>query len=227
MDSGYAGDDTNPFESNGLCPDFKMVYGQHVDATMPNFDYGYMTNEQQANGLGQVFLPVNYGAPLSHNFNAMKQEVTIAQSPNTPTLVTDDAVSVKSEDAYSDAASPRDTTHPKSQVPRRPDAIRRTATEPSMENRTGSMQRSAIKEGRRGRKRIPHTAVERRYRENLNLHLENLRYAVPHVQAAQRRRASDANDPMKPSKCEVLLGALEYIKQLESENKQLKQKLGE
>lgn len=228
LDSGYAGDDINPFENNGLCPDFKMVYGQHVNATNPNFEaYGYMPNEQQSNGPGPAFMPVNYAANLTHNFNPMKQEVTVSQSPKTPTLVTDDAVSVKSEDGFSDAASPGDTTHPKSQLPRRPDTIRRTATEPSIENRAGSMQRSGIKEGRRGRKRIPHTAVERRYRENLNLHLENLRRAVPHVQAAQRRRASDVNDPMKPSKCEVLLGALEYIKRLESENKALKQRLGE
>lgn len=228
MDSGYAGDDTNPFENNVLCSDFKMAFGQHVNATVPSFDtYSFVTNEQQVNGPGQTFMPVDYTATLTHNFSPMKQEVTISQSPNTPTLVTDDAISVKSEDGFSDAASPKDTTHPRSQLPRRPDTIRRTATEPSIENRSGSMQRTSIKEGRRGRKRIPHTAVERRYRENLNLHLENLRRAVPHVQAAQRRRASDVNDPMKPSKCEVLLGALEYIQRLEKENEELKRRLGE
>lgn len=228
MDSGYAGDDADPFENNGLCSDFKMAFVQPVTATVPNFEtYSFVTNEQQVNGPGQTFMPVDYTAPLTHNFNSMKQEVTMAHSPNTPTLVTDDAISVKSEDGFSDAASPKDTTHPRSQMPRRPDTIRRTVTEPSIENRSGSVQRTALKEGRRGRKRIPHTAVERRYRENLNSHLENLRRAVPHVQAAQRRRASDVNDPMKPSKCEVLLGALEYIQRLEKENEELKRRLGE
>lgn len=231
MDSGYAGDDANPFENNAPGPEFKMVYGQDVNATVPDFDSynNYMVNEQQVNDPNQAFMPVNYATNFTHNFIPMKQEVTVSQSPNTPPLVTDDAVSVKSEDGFSDAASPKDITHPRSQLPRqpktRPDTIRRTATEPSMENHAGSLQRSAIKEARRGRKRIPHTAVERRYRENLNLHLENLRHAVPHVQAAQRRRANDANDPMKPSKCEVLVGALEYIKRLESETKMLQQRL--
>jgi hypothetical protein len=232
MDSGYAGDDNNPFENNALCSEFKMAYDQHVNAPVPEFEaYSYMPNELQANGPSQVFMPVNYTTAFTHNFNPLKQEVTVSQSPKTPPLVTDDAVSVKSEEGFSDAASPKDITRPRSQLPRqyqtRPDTIRRTATEPSTEKRSGSVQRTAVKEGRRGRKRIPHTAVERRYRENLNLHLENLRHAVPHVQAAQRRRASDANDPMKPSKCEVLVGALEYIKRLESENKELRQRLVE
>jgi hypothetical protein len=228
MDSGYADDDTNPFEDNAPGPDFKMVYGNDVNAAVPDFEsYNYMVNEQQVNDPN--FMPVNYATDFTHNFMPMKQEVTVSQSSNTPPLVTDETVSVKSEDGLSDAASPKDITHPRSQLPRqsktRPDTIRRTATEPSMENHAGSLQRLAIKEGRRGRKRIPHTAVERRYRENLNLHLDNLRHAVPHVQAAQRRRASDVNDPMKPSKCEVLVGALEYIQRLENENKILNQKL--
>lgn len=76
----------------------------------------------------------------------------------------------------------------------------------------------------RPRKRIPHTAVERRYRENLNSHLEKLRAAVPNLTAAQRRKSSDGADPLKPSKCEVLMGAVEYIQRLEAENERLKQK---
>ena len=232
LDSGYAGEDVNPFEDIVACSDLKMVYGHHMNPSLPNFDaYGYMPNDQQSNVPSQQFLPVNYSAPFVHDFNSMKQEVKISQSPTTPTLIMDDAVSVKSEDVFSDAASPMTMTQSISQVPRqnkRPNTIRRTATEPSLEVRSGGMQRTAVREGRgRNRKRIPHTAVERRYRENLNSQLERLRHAVPHVQAAQRRRASDINDPMKPSKCEVLVGALEYIKKLESENKELKQRLGE
>ncbi|CAD0091317.1 unnamed protein product [Aureobasidium mustum] len=233
LDSGYAGEDINPFEDNVACSELKMVYGHHINPSLPNFDaYGYMANDQQSNGPGQQFMPVNYSAPFVHDFNSMKQDVKISQSPTTPTLIMDDAVSVKSEDVFSDAASPMTMTQSISQLPgqgtRRPSTIRRTATEPSIAVRSGSIQRTATKEGRgRNRKRIPHTAVERRYRENLNSQLEKLRHAVPHVQAAQRRRASDINDPMKPSKCEVLVGALEYIKKLETENKELKKRLGE
>lgn len=233
LDSGYAGEDVNPFEDNVTCSDLKMVYGQHVNSSLPNFDaYGYMPNDQQSNGPGQQFMPVNYSAPFVHDFSSMKQDGKISQSPTTPTLIMDDAVSVKSEDGFSDAASPMTMTQPMDPLSRhnnrRPSTIRRTVTESSMDVPSGSMQRTTVKEGRgRNRKRIPHTAVERRYRENLNSQLEKLRHAVPHVQAAQRRRASDINDPMKPSKCEVLVGALDYIKKLEAENKELKQRLGE
>ncbi|KAI4727906.1 hypothetical protein E4T49_04325 [Aureobasidium sp. EXF-10728] len=233
LDSGYAGEDINPFENNGLCPELKMDYVQHIAPAVQSYDtFGYMTNDQQPHIPSQPFMPVNFSGPFAHSFEPMKQDLNMSQSPPTPTLVLDDAISVKSEDLVSDAASPMTLTHPRSQLPkqnkRRPSTIRRTVTEPSMEVRSGSIQRTTAKESRaRGRKRIPHTAVERRYRENLNLHLENLRHAMPFLQAAQRRRASDVNDPMKPSKCEILVGALEYIKRLESEVKELKQGLGE
>ncbi|CAD0112554.1 unnamed protein product [Aureobasidium uvarum] len=233
LDSGYAGEDINPFEDNGLCSELKMDYVQHIAPAIQSFDtFGYMTNDQQPNIPGQPFVPVNYSGPFAHSFEPVEQDMNMSQSPPTPTLVPDDAISVKSEDMASDAASPMTLTHPRSRLPkqnkRRPSTIRRTATEPSMEIRSGSIQRTAAKEGRgRGRKRIPHTAVERRYRENLNTHLENLRHAMPFLQAAQRRRASDVNDPMKPSKCEILIGGLAYIKRLESEVKELKERLGE
>jgi len=64
----------------------------------------------------------------------------------------------------------------------------------------------------RKRQRIPHTAVERRYRENLNAHLDKLRMTVPSL---ARRGADGAKGEggqgVKPSKCEVLNGAIEHI----------------
>lgn len=81
------------------------------------------------------------------------------------------------------------------------------------------------KEGRgRKRQRIPHTAVERRYRENLNAHLDRLRQTVP---ALASRPSGNTRAPgelvatpegVKPSKCEILTGAVEHIAALGGEN---------
>lgn len=68
--------------------------------------------------------------------------------------------------------------------------------------------------------RLPHTAVEQRYRRNLNLQFGKLRQAVPDIQTSQPQRGGN---PAKPSKCEVLMGACDYIKQLEEENRRLKE----
>lgn len=103
----------------------------------------------------------------------------------------------------------------------------------------------------RKRQRIPHTAVERRYRENLNAHLERLRQTVPAL--ASRRvsgnipllsnnhnagghRGSEPNtapvvallsDGAKPSKCEILNGAIEHIGAVERENGALREEVKE
>ena len=66
------------------------------------------------------------------------------------------------------------------------------------------------------RQRIPHTAVERRYRENLNAHLEKLRQTVPSLAARKGSGGGssgkgDGGEGVKPSKCEILHGAIEYI----------------
>ncbi len=60
------------------------------------------------------------------------------------------------------------------------------------------------------RQRIPHTAVERRYRENLNAHLDKLRQTVPTL-SSRNGGSKDGSEGMKPSKCEVLHAAIEYI----------------
>lgn len=59
---------------------------------------------------------------------------------------------------------------------------------------------------------MPHTEVERKYREKLNMELERLRRAVPTLPQ------NDSNDSMgatKPSKSMVLAVAIDYIKELE------------
>ncbi|EME48136.1 hypothetical protein DOTSEDRAFT_123136 [Dothistroma septosporum NZE10] len=74
----------------------------------------------------------------------------------------------------------------------------------------------------RKRQRIPHTAVERRYRENLNAHLDKLRQNVPSLASKRPAGAGKGNDGIgegvKPSKCEILNGAIEHIGALGKEN---------
>lgn len=95
----------------------------------------------------------------------------------------------------------------------------------------------------RKRQRIPHTAVERRYRENLNAHLDKLRQTVPAFNQTAISHGGVRSDEiivgaaggdggstvgagtaggMRPSKCEVLNGAIEHIVSLDKENGVLK-----
>ncbi|KAK8162591.1 hypothetical protein IWX90DRAFT_387781 [Phyllosticta citrichinensis] len=77
----------------------------------------------------------------------------------------------------------------------------------------------------KGRRRLPHNQVERKYRESLNTQLESLRRVVPALQ--QSSRGCDGGDiedlptPSKPSKAVVLASATAYIKQMEKDKKQL------
>lgn len=75
------------------------------------------------------------------------------------------------------------------------------------------------------RARIPHTAVERRYRENLNAHLDKLRQNVPALAAPSRHMSSASEGGVKPSKCEILNGAIDHISLLSRENAALRNEL--
>ncbi|KAK3656586.1 hypothetical protein LTR56_002934 [Elasticomyces elasticus] len=85
--------------------------------------------------------------------------------------------------------------------------------------------------GVRGRKRqrVPHTTVERRYRENINAHLVKLWKSLPASGPwATTSETGDAwQDGVKPSKCDILKGAITCIEALDKENKALKSRLGE
>ncbi|KAI7496688.1 hypothetical protein KC367_g6535 [Hortaea werneckii] len=74
----------------------------------------------------------------------------------------------------------------------------------------------------RKRQRIPHTAVERRYRENLNAHLDKLRQTVPALAARDGKGCEGTQESVRPSKCEILNGAIEHICALDKENQALK-----
>jgi hypothetical protein len=122
---------------------------------------------------------------------------------------------------------------------------------PSESNQNSKPATTNSNRGRK-RQRIPHTAVERRYRENLNAHLERLRQTVPslasrrtsgaiplmsnHHNPSSGHRASEPStapvvallsDGAKPSKCEILNGAIEHIGAVERENGALRDEVKE
>lgn len=74
--------------------------------------------------------------------------------------------------------------------------------------------------GGKKRQRIPHTAVERRYRENLNAHLDKLRQTVPAL--ASRKGPGKEGEGVRPSKCEILSGAIDHIGAIDRENAALR-----
>lgn len=61
---------------------------------------------------------------------------------------------------------------------------------------------------------IPHTEVERRYRERLNAELERLRGVLPTLQS---REDADMIGAARPSKTMVLAVAIDYIRDLQRE----------
>lgn len=74
------------------------------------------------------------------------------------------------------------------------------------------------------RRRVPHHQVERKYRDSLNTQLESLRRVVPSLQQQRVCDGADIEDlsaPAKPSKAVILSSATAYIKQVETEKKNL------
>ena len=68
------------------------------------------------------------------------------------------------------------------------------------------------------KKRVPHSEVERRYRQALNAEMERLRVNVPTL---SQHSGTSFVGPPKPSKATVLAAAVNYIETLEAETKRL------
>lgn len=75
----------------------------------------------------------------------------------------------------------------------------------------------------RPHRRIPHTIIERRYRDNLNTQIETLRLSLPSLKNAYVT-SPDVEDsalpPRLPSKAMIIATAATYIKELEAERQQ-------
>lgn len=237
LDSGYGADDAESFEkaaqfANGAS---HMDFDRNcsIDTQSDNLAFGnfaYVPPALHANtsdfgmysatGLTAPFQPdLGPTEPFSHWKQSPSME-DVSEDGHSPSICSNSP----HQATFAFDASPQQQQ--RSLWSHRPDTLKRQATDSSAEANCAPEDRQPVKSTARGRprKRIPHTAVERRYRENLNMHLEKLRAAVPNLTAAQRRRSNDGSDALKPSKCEVLMGAVEYIKRLETENEQLKRK---
>jgi len=73
-------------------------------------------------------------------------------------------------------------------------------------------------------RRVPHNIVEQKYRNALNAELERLRGAIPHM---ARLGDESAGSNTKPSKANILAGAVDYIRSLEAECDRLERKNAE
>jgi Helix-loop-helix DNA-binding domain len=72
---------------------------------------------------------------------------------------------------------------------------------------------SSIAKAKQSNKRVPHNLVEQKYRNTLNSEMERLRCAIPHLSQLCDETGVNA----KPSKANILAGAVEYIQSLQME----------
>lgn len=245
LDSGYAADD--PFDSalyerEALDPsygqhsmtasDINMTHANMTDTTYISHQYQHQQHPHQQHQpdtmrhtdyTDQRFLPPDrtdpYGA-FSTTMIPQQHDITSQHTSHLRTTANRQTVfSMEQTSQLSQLSPPIPTA-----------SLKRTASDPAESDLTDNPSVANSARGGRGRARhrLPHTAVERRYRENLNMHLDKLRLAVPSLSAAGKKRGDGEDaiiDVQKPSKCEILIGAVDYIKQIEGENDRLRQEV--
>jgi Helix-loop-helix DNA-binding domain len=84
---------------------------------------------------------------------------------------------------------------------------------PRKQHKRGRPKLNRHGSGSSSSKRVPHSQVERKYRETLNAEMERLRINIPTLPYD----GSSLPLPKKPSKAAVIAAAVDYIKQLEAE----------
>lgn len=102
-------------------------------------------------------------------------------------------------------------------------SVKRTLTEPTNADDDSEVpvRNTRPKPTNKRSGRVPHSIIERRYRDNLNNQIETLRLLIPSV----RETPQDVEDslgipPKAPSKAVVITAAATYIKELEAERAQ-------
>ncbi|TKA66493.1 hypothetical protein B0A55_09168 [Friedmanniomyces simplex] len=202
-------------------------FGYYGEVTLPSCSDVEMHTPSTAGfppGVTEGYFPrdsVGYlKPPTSHGLGSVT-----TQSPKSA----QSDISPRQKTRYPDTATPsiqrpaigRSATAPE---PRCPPALKRSGTSEDEDEEYVPVEGSKAGRGRK-RQRIPHTAVERRYRENLNAHLDKLRQSVPAFASralASKTTGGVCQEGVKPSKCEVLNGAIEHIGALDKENRVLR-----
>ncbi|CAA9964283.1 HLH multi-domain protein [Pyrenophora teres f. maculata] len=137
---------------------------------------------------------------FNSNFPSLPSPLPTPSSSGSPTASSPVPVSNTQQAAPEDAAT---TAKPAPRKRGRP-RLNRPASETQASNNSG---------GSKGTRTqcMPHTEVERKYREKLNAELERLRRAVPMLPQCD----SADMGAVKPSKSMILAVAIDYIKELE------------
>ncbi|GIZ47822.1 hypothetical protein CKM354_001090300 [Cercospora kikuchii] len=137
---------------------------------------------------------------------------------------------------------PRSTSDSNITFPKPPAGIASTAVSSDSESGSEatkqqfqSQQQSTLTEQQpptrpiRPHRRIPHTIIERRYRDNLNTQIETLRLSLPSLKNAYVC-SPDVEDsalpPRLPSKAMIIATAATYIKELEQERQAAMEAVG-
>lgn len=223
--------DLRMFQNDNV--DYVGQYGSNSDPLISP-DVGYQADGHWPADIDMVTSPT-IGFPIEVTevyHTAHPSSNAHLQPPGRDDHVPASITSPKKVHARPGSQRPQRYVHETTHADQRPTFSRSiTAPEPLELKRSGTSEdgdddyapaAKEVKNRSRKRQRIPHTAVERRYRENLNSHLDKLRQTVPSL-AARGTKPGDANhDGAKPSKCEILNGAIEHIGALDKENESLK-----
>ncbi|KAI0578926.1 HLH multi-domain protein [Pyrenophora tritici-repentis] len=137
---------------------------------------------------------------FNSNFPSLPSPLPTPSSSGSPTLSSPVPVSNTQQAAPEDPATT--TAKPAPRKRGRP-RLNRPASEPQAANNSGAKSTRT--------QCMPHTEVERKYREKLNAELERLRRAVPMLPQCD----SADMGAVKPSKSMILAVAIDYIKELE------------
>ncbi|THZ82903.1 hypothetical protein D6C84_05421 [Aureobasidium pullulans] len=231
-DSGYASDDHDLFEKafEAQLPSIPQVSSIHMSQQTPMSAFSD-SSSSEASSAGSHSSPFEYADSLctqpnynnqwnpyeSLNMGVKKLSIDAGITSMTGYCDIDSMLTAayhntsasqpKRFSAFSQSSSPRGSTS-NQQTPQQEEA--------------SSVEAPASPALGRPRGRVPHTAVEQRYRANLNDNFTRLRNAVPEIATLQPARSGQ---PPKPSKAEVLAAAAEYIRQLEEENEMLRESM--
>jgi hypothetical protein len=151
------------------------------------------------------------------NISIAAEDTSISPVEEKPRTSTKRNESVSS----SNNASPTQNGRRQSKVAAHTKGRKPSLTKPSEESIVESIETPETK----GKKRVPHNEVERKYRDSVNNQMECLRRVIPELQPSPRicdgADIEDLPAPTKPSKAIILASATAYIKKIEKDKKKL------